>query len=237
MAGVLLGSKRQRRERTSMRRQRPKAMPKARLSKAIQTAATGVAFKRTFQMPAWVFGTATTNDFWRRFTPRFSDMPNHAEYGNLFDEYKMTGIKITFYPRQLNLNQPTNGTGAGTVNNQMYITIADASKEYELTPTGTYNQNTYNSMLEELGSKTKTIPFDKPISLYFKPQVFEEVGGVTGVGYKQSPSPWLQISSSLQPHHHGMHAFIHDYNFGNLNSAGFGTDVQYTFYFQCRGQA
>lgn len=205
--------------------------------RAITTATKGVSFKRVFFSTAWAFGTTTTNDFWRRFVPRFSDIPNHLEYANLFDEYKVTGIKVTLHPRFGVVNQPQNSASGTVTNNQMYVTIANANKEYELIPSGSYSSTTYNGMLEELGSKTRTYKFDRPISLYFKPNIFEEIGGASGYGYKHSSCPWLELKSGLNPMLHGMHAFIHDYNFTNLNVSGFGVDVQYTIYFQCRGQA
>lgn len=230
--------KRTRRPAPWARRTRRRTMRRSQPMRAlIVTANKGVSFKRTFFTTAWAFGTAATTDFWRRFTPRLSDMPNHLEFNAVFDEYKMTGIKITLHPRFAATNLPINAASSLVANNQMYITIANASKEYELVPTGTYSSATYNNMLEELGSKTRTYRFDRPISLYFRPQIFEEVGGTTGYGYKHVKAPWLQLGTSLQPQYHGMHAFIHDYNFTNLNTFGFGCDVQYTYYFQCRGQA
>lgn len=222
---------------------RPRTKRYSRPLKAVKrtlqlcTATKGVAFKRTFFVQNWAFGTTATTDFWRRFSPRFSDLPNHLEYANLFDEYKITGIKITFHPRFGATNLPVNAANNTVGNNQFYITIANSSLEYELIPSGTYSSATYNTMLEELGSKTRTIRLDKPVSLYFKPNIFEEIGGTTGYGYKHRPCPWLELKTGLSPQMHGMHAFIHDYNFSNANLQGMGVDIQYTFYFQCRGQA
>lgn len=224
------------RKRKPVRKAR-KYTRKMKMTRRLSPANRGVSFKRTFFVSSWAFGTAATSDFWRRFTPRFSDMPNHLEYNAIFDEYKITGIKVTFHPRFGDTNLPINAASSTVGNNQMYITIANASKEFEWVPAGTYNSTTYNLFLEEVGDKSRTIRFNKPVSLYFKPNIFEEVGGTTGYGYKHTKAPWLQISGSLQPSYHGMHAFIHDYNFTNLNISGFGCDIQYTYYFQCRGQA
>lgn len=212
-------------------------MTKARPARAISTANKGVSFKRSWFSTSWAFGATTTNDFWRRFAPRFSEIPNYLEYANLFDEYKITGIKVTFHPRFGATNLPNNAANNTVGNNQMYITIANGTKEYNLVPTGAYSSTTYNNFLEELGSKARTIKFDKPVSIYFKPHVFEEIGGASGYGYKQTRAGWFETATSLQPTMHGAHAFIHDYNFTNQNITGFGCDIQYTFYFQCRGQA
>lgn len=232
---ALTNLRRRTRRPGTTRRTKRRVMRKPKPMRAlISTATRGVSFKRTWFSSAWVFGATTTNDFWRKFAPRFSDMPNHLEYANLFDEYRVTGIKITFHPRFASV---LNNASSLATNNQMYITVANATKEYNLTPSGTYSSATYNGMLEELGSKAKTIQFNRPVSIYFKPHVFEEIGGATGYGYKQTKAGWFETATSLQPTLHGAHAFIHDYNFGNLNQAGFGVDIQYTFYFQCRGQA
>lgn len=209
-----------------------KVLPK----RTISTATRGVSFKRTFFSTSWAFGTTTTADFWRRFAPRFSDIPNHLEYAVLFDEYRVTGIKVTFHPRIGMVQFPQNATSV-PVSNQFYITIANANNEYEYTPSGSYSSTTYNGMLEELGSRARTYKLDKPVSLFFRPRISEEIGGAGGYGYKQTKAPWLELKTGLNPMLHGMHAFIHDYNFSNLNTQQMGVDIQYTFYFQCRGQA
>lgn len=215
-----------------MRRKRkyvPKKMPRA----IISTANRGVSFKRTFFVSNWAFGVASTSDFWKKLTPRLAECPNSNEYKVLFDEYKVTGIKVTFHPRFGELTVGPSATNPS--NNQFYITLATSTHDHEATPAGTYSSATYNTFLEEFGSRSKTYKFDKPVSWYFKPTIFDEAGSPYGTTHRKCP--WMNIADSDQIRLHGMHAFIHDYNFGNFNAAQLGCDIQYTFYFQCRGQA
>lgn len=207
----------------------PRSMP------LISTANRGVSFKRTFFLASWTLGTTATTDFWKKLTPRFSDMPNAAEFQVLFDEYKMTGIKITFHPRFSSV-QLAPSSGVTVSNNQLYITLANATREHEANPTGTYSSTTYNNFLEEMGGRSRTYMLNKPRSIYFKPTVYDETGTTTGYGFTHRPAPWQQINNSHQTQLHGCHAFLHDYNFNAQNTAGNGVDIQYTFYFQVRGQ-
>lgn len=204
-----------------------------RIARPISNASRGVYFKRTFFSNAWAFDTASTNGFWRRFTPTFSMIPNHLEYASLFDEYKILGVKVTFHPRWTTVNTPVNLATGGTIGNNLFkLTTTTAKRDYGLIPTGTYNSTTYNQFLEELGTTARTRSMTRPVSIYFKPQIHDDQGG----GVNMKPFPWIQMNI-LDVVCHGAQAFLHDYNFTALNNSGFGLDVQYTLYFMCRGAA
>lgn len=220
------------RKRNPLARRKRKAVYKKKRMPLISVANRGVSFKRIFFSTGWAFGTAATSDFWRKITPRFAELPNYLEYQSLFDEFKMTGIKVTFHPR---FGSTFVGLNNATVqNNQMYITLSESTRDHEVVPSGSYSSATYNTFLEEFSSRSRTYKFDKPVSLYFKPTIYDETGTPFGTAHRKCP--WMAIADSTQIRMHGMHAFIHDYNFTNVNAASFGCDIQYTFYFQCRGQ-
>lgn len=203
-----------------------------RIARPISTANRGVSFKRTWFSTAWPFGTATTDGFWRKFNCTLAQCPNYLEYVALFDEYKITGVKVTFHPRNGMVQAPAQGTGLAINNNQFYITTSTSKRDYGLVPSGTYSSSTYNGMLEELGASARTKPLTKPVSIFYKPTIYSDEGG--GVNMKKFP--WIQ-TNIVDVACHGAHAFIHDYNFSNLNAQTMGVDIQYTMYFQCRGQA
>lgn len=197
---------------------------KSVVPRAISPAARGVSFTRSFFKESWAFSPASTAGFWRKITPTLNDIPNAAEYIALFDQYKITRIKITLHPRFGEL-------GAATLNNQFYVTYStDAKRDYTYTPGGTYNSANYNAYLEHMGQGHKTVPLLKPLSFSWKPTIINDVGG----GVNMKTCPWLDTSDSsvLQ---YGCHMFMHDYNFSALNASTFGCDIQYTLYFQCRG--
>lgn len=199
----------------------------------IAPAGRGVSFKRSWFADSWAFNNVTTPGFWRRFVPDFNDIPNHQEYRNLFDQYRVTGVKVTFHPRNLLVQAPAAGTGLGPTNNQVYITYAaNPNEDYQLIPSGLYSSANYNQFLEEMGSHAKTRALTRPISYYYKPRIISDEGG----GVNMKACPWIMCNSAGDPVLYGSHVWLHDYNFGALNSAQFGVDIQYTMYFQCRGQ-
>lgn len=201
-----------------------------RVPRAISNASRGVSFKRSFFVENWGFSPAATSGFWKKLAPSFTDLPNSSEYLVLFDMYKVNGIKVTFHPRNSLVQAPDNQS-AGVYNNQFYITYAaETEHDYSLIPTGTYGASNYNSFLEKMGSKVRTKPMTKPVSLYFKPRVIDDLGG--GINMKRCP--WLNTSMASTILY-GAHVWLHDYAFGALNNQQFGVDIQYTFYFQCKG--
>lgn len=197
--------------------------------KRISTVARGVSFTRTFFKDSWAFSSASTSGFWRKIVPSLSDVPNSAEYIALFDQYKVTRIKITLHPRY---GEVYAAVGSSTnVQNQMYLTYStDAQHDYTYSPGGTYNSANYNSFLEHMGNRSKTVPFKNPVSFSWKPRVIDDMGG----GVNMKVCPWVDTSTSTMLLY-GCHLWMHDYNFGSLNATQFGCDIQYTFYFQCRG--
>lgn len=198
------------------------------IPKRVSTASRGISFSRTFFTEGWTFSSASTVGFWRRYTPLFSELPNVAEYVALFDEYKVTGIKMTFHPRNVGVFAQQSQTTA--LQNQFYITYAIDTEHSGLVPSGFYNAANYNKFLEESGPRAKTRLLNKPVSFFYRPKIRDDVGG----GFNLKACPWMQtnVDDTLL---YGAQIWLHDYNFGALNPAAFGVDVQYTFYFKCRG--
>jgi len=58
-----------------------------------------VLIKRTAWQSNWTLGTATTNDFWRYQTFNLQQIPSYTELTNLWDRYRIAGVKVTFRPR------------------------------------------------------------------------------------------------------------------------------------------
>lgn len=208
------------------RRVRRRMEPKAKLYRGIPSINRGVSFVRTYQAPSWAFDVTTTGGFYRRYLFNMSQIGN--DYAQLFDEYKLNLVKISFFPRYADVS-PTTTTAAPTAN-QMYITLAaDNRSDPSFIPTGTYSQATYNTMLEVSGTKRKIEKFNKPVSMFVKPQFFDTAMG------RMMPANWKSFNSASATQHYSVWAMMHDYAFTGLNSTVFGCDVEFTFYFQCRG--
>lgn len=204
------------------------------LKKYVSSANRGVSFKRTWFSTIWDFNTAAVTGFWQTFRPRFTDIPNSSEYVSLFDQFKVTGVKVTFHPRWLNVNMPANITTSTLGNPQFYMTYLKSMNDFDWIPTGTYTSANYNAFLEEGGSSARTVALNKPVSVFFRPKILEDAGTL---GVKMTTPPWMSLNHGANTQFHGIHAFLHDYNFAGADAAGFGLDIQYTLYFQCKGQS
>lgn len=193
-----------------------------------------VSFKRTVILsPGWTWNTTTVAGFYRRITPALNLLPNFNEYQALFDEYRMNAIKITFHPR---FQGTQSDTFAGAPSqNQFYMTTSiDKRSDPQFVPSGLYSSTTYNQMLE-YQDKVKTFQCSKPFSVFIKKPTIQATVS-TGNTKMKNPG-WLSILDAGDMNWNSLWCFFHDYNFLGNNNASFGVDIQYTFYFQCRGYA
>lgn len=175
-------------------------------------------FKRTFleehtiQNAAWnpIEFDSRDNDY------RLSDLPNHTEFTNLYDEYKICGIKHKFI-----FEKNSSEAGSSTTNIlPTLITVNDYNTASPLADENTALQ--YHSC--------KMSRLDKVRSRYFKP-----TSDVTAVSSAQTASvkrQWINTAFPDYPHH-GMLAAV--------TTSGTGTDtlgilkVYTTYYVACRG--
>lgn len=179
--------------------------------------------RMTFQT-TWQFSTASTTGFWQYYTFTPNSMSNFAEFQNVFDEYKINAVKYTFRPRYDNVSAADNTAG----NPQAYLhTCIDPSST--LVPSGTYSSTTLNTFLENDRIKTRTL--NKPVSVYFKPRVTDQVqgGGTSARAIKPS---WIKTSESTVVFR-GFHAFI-ETNALTLTATNVSLDVFITFYVSFR---
>lgn len=222
--------KRKRTSRRSSRRVKRKMMRK--VPRAISSSDRGVSFKRTFFGGSWAWNPAATSGFWRRITPALSLLPNFSEYSALFDEFKITGIKIVLHPRVTDA-VASQAVNSGVFYNQLYVTTAvDTNSDPAFLPTGTYSAATYNDFLEK-SARPKSRAVKGPISIFCRPKIAR-----TDTSMTQMVTPgWLPFISAGSEPFYTTQVFIHDYTFGGLNAIGYGFDLQYTYYFKCRGSA
>lgn len=192
-----------------------------------------VSFQRTTWIATWDWNTTTTLGYYRAIVPNFSQIQNYAEYSQLFNLYKITGVKVTLLPRYGEVVAPSSSTAAQTsYNNQFYLTWGQ-QKGASLTPTGLYNSTTYNAMTENVVG-LRTVKLDGPKSYFFRPNISMSLGS-TGAEIVPSSKQWLSTTDGVDVPHIGILAFIHDANFAALEQPGFSVDLQYTFYFKCKG--
>lgn len=188
-----------------------------------------VFIKRTFRALTWTPDVATTSGFWRNSGYTLNVMPSSTDVTSLFDQYKINGVKITFRPRYDSFagNDTTDTTLPG-ITNQGGCDVHCIVDPYNMTaPSGTYTNANLNMFLEN--GRVRTYSGNKPFSVFVKPTVDHELGGITSSQRKRT---WV---STTQPGitHYGAQFFIADP--GLTGNFGQSWDVYFTYYLACRG--
>lgn len=117
-----------------------------------------------------------------------SDLPNYTEFTNLFDQYKINAIKLTFIPRFTGADINPLGTALAVPRIWSVIDYDDAS-------TLTDQNDAYQYQ------NCKTHMMHKPFSIYLKPKVAAEVYQstiATGYGAKRM---YIDCSVPSVPHY------------------------------------
>jgi len=169
-------------------------------------------FKRRGTATA-VTGDGITNAKFIGLNFTLSSMINAAEFSALFDQYKLTGIKLNFY---LSRN-PANSTSVNGIRPRLYI-VTD------------YDTSTAPSSFDELReySNSKVWNFDsaKPFSYFVRPKVLNEVYR-SGVSTGTAPvrPPWIS-TQHLDLQHFGVRMGIE-----NIQDVDYTIVIEPTFYF------
>lgn len=194
--------------------------------RTLRAAIRPLHIKRTYYNGSWTWGNAATSDFWRYYAFTTAQINNFAEIANVFDEYRINGIKVTFRPRY---DSVTNPSAAGTLTQPQayaHILVDPAST---LLPSGTYGSTSLNTFLENQGVRTKTL--NRPFSVYFKPKVQDQLlGGGTAT---RVVKPTYLKTTETGVDHRGFHIYLQQNAFatGNTNIV---LDVFFTFYLSLR---
>lgn len=218
--------KRRRVTRKTRRRTRRKMVAPVRMSRV-----PILRVKRTFYQGAWVFGTASTGEFWRYNTYTFGALPSVSEFTNMFDEYKLSAIKVTFRPRydSVSINSVVDGTSQPNITQPQAYAHVIVDPASTTLPSGIYNNGTLNTFLENGGIKTYTL--NRPFSVYFRPKVRTSANGGSSASVVQS-SPWLRTSDTGVVHN-GFHMFLQQNDF-SIGANYIRLDTFVTYYFQVK---
>lgn len=213
----------------AMRRWRPRKKARILRRPTWKRQVGVVNVKRTFNYGYWQPSTTATTDFWKYFTFRFYELPTYTEFTNVFDRYKLNGIKVTFRPRFNGFTgDNTTDTTLPGVTNQAGANLHIINDPYSITaPSGTYTRTNMNLFLEQ--GNVRSYNGNKVINVFFKPTTYETVDGVA-TGRLKRPG-W--ISSAANPLFYGFHAFAQDFNM--TGSFGQSWDIFVTFYMQFTG--
>lgn len=220
------------RRRTFYKRRRSykkRTMNISRPKMGLRSGSKVMFLKRTFRALTWTPDTASTAGFWRNPGYTLNTMPSATDVTNLFDQYKINGVKVTFRPRYDNFagNDTTDTTAPGVTNQGTCDVHCIVDPYCQLTPSGTYTNTNLNVFLEN--GKVRTFSGTKPFSIFVKPTVDLDIAGITGARRGRSWVSTLQGGIT----HYGAQFFVADPGLtGNFNQAW---DVYFTYYIACRG--
>ena len=225
---AILGKRRRSTRRPAMRKRR--AMSKRTMVPRTLNETGLVSIKRKWWVANWVPSAVTTNDFYRNFNFTLANVPNFAEFQNLFEFYKITSWVIELVPRYDGFlgNDTTDTTLPGITNQGATRVHVNVDPLDSGTPSGTYTSATLNAMLES--GSTKTYNGNKKVRIYIKgPAATDTIGGSTGARVR---SRWI-LTSAAAVSHWGAKVFMQDINF--TGTFGQAYDIFYTVYAQFKG--
>lgn len=178
----------------------------------------GMTLKRRFFLQSWAFSGAAVNDFWRYYGFNLNQLPNVTDFTNLFDEYRINGIRLSFYPRYSDYQAGT--TAAPQPSRIDMVQVIDPMTT--ITVAGSFGSTVLNGLMEDSNARIRDL--SRPRHIYFKPKVLVANG-------QWRFSPWLR-SDQVSADHRGVHVFLKDANF--VGATGPIIDVFVTFYFSLR---
>lgn len=152
-------------------------------------------------------------------------LPNYTEFTNLYDLYKINGIKLTFVP---SASEYINSTTSGTANQngfQRFASVLDFDDTS--TPVNENELLQYSSLKQTPGWATH--------SRYFKPRVNTVVEGIVGATLASSSTApkWISTANP-EVEHLGVKIFVPPPIAGSSVSAAITYTVYATYYVSCR---
>lgn len=182
------------------------------------------SFKRSVLKATNISTNTTSGALLVAYNFQLADLPNSAEFTALYDQYKITGIKLDFIWRSTNISQvETQNTQQQGAPYMYYVIDQDDNTA------GTVNE------LREY-SKAKRFIFDtgrRTCSVYFKPCVLSEMYlTALTTGYSPGWNRWIDCAAPTMPYY-GFKAAVQQPLNGITGVASY-FDVECTYYFMMR---
>lgn len=214
--------------RTMTRRRVARKMkPRRKMAVRRKLARQVHAFKRTAYLGTSTAsmsagGTATPIATAHSFS--LNQIPNVSEFANLFDQYKITGAKLTYTPT----------ASEGIINPAVSASAPlGYSRVHSVIDYDDSTAPTSENQLLEYGSHKSTPPFKTHVR-YLKPKVLHEIyRSAIASSYAPKSSTYLDMSNADVPHY-GVKVWISAPNtfYGTDNTISY--KVYLTLYFTCK---
>lgn len=175
------------------------------------------SFKRTVAYTI----SLVDSDVFTGYMFRLNDLPNYTEFVALYDQFKITGVKLKFIYTKNSADSQASNTQF--LPNMAYITdVNDATGPLSLTE------------MEQYGSfKIKRL--DQPVSVFIRPKVAVDVYQSTWTGYATTDKqPWVATASSATEWYGFKNAMLGGMH-GGTGTNTLGKLLLFeTFYIKCR---
>lgn len=146
---------------------------------------------------------------------KFSSLINSSEFGNLYDQYKIKWVKLQIWLRV----DPSAQTASAAVYPKLYW-----YRDQDDTTLVSQNE-----MRERSNTKIAVLRPDRPITIWIKPNVLNQV--YRGVGTVSYVPVWNQFLDMTNQDvvHYGI-----KYNIDNFTNTNYYIDGEQTYYFDCK---
>ena len=186
-------------------------------------------FKETCELTQWSCAAGSTQFGIQTF--KLNDLFNAGQFKNLFDLYKITGVKLTIIPRfnQASVGEASNGP---VVNSLPMLYIAPNRSPWSTAPTSVQD------ILNDDG--IKIVPLDRKYSFYLSspsPRLLDGAANGVPVQLDKKTKPWLTTGGNSQDvDQSGVEYYSHRWAISNIGSSGIYTDVYATYYLTFKEQ-
>lgn len=145
-------------------------------------------------------------------------IPNYTEFTNLYDCYRILGVKVNFIPRHIDTNTPTFAAGNGSALLWYAVDTNDGAVPGTITSLAEYGTSKCRYMY-------------KPFSIFLSPKSVNPVyeTGVTNA-YEARSKRWIDTNDPDVPHY-GIKIGIPA---STAATGFFKMDVTLTYYIQCK---
>jgi len=158
---------------------------------------------------------ANTGDTVYAYNFQLADVPNYSDYTNLFDQYRLLQVVVTFTPY---INSVAAGSGISPGIIGTWIDYNDASLPSNLQQGQQYETFQRNACFEPF---TRVLNPQSSVALY---------GGATVNSYGTRYAQWID-SASPSVQHYGLKYCIHNATFANSTNV-YEIEVNYVFQFR-----
>lgn len=139
--------------------------------------------------------TAGATDSGTSLSFSLSQVDDYTEFGNLFDQYRLTRVELTFSW------VPFSGTTAATQYPTMYITADFDGSSTPATITEVQSRGSTKQFNFDTVNRTKMVTIDRPCTLSL---------ASTGTAGMVRRSPWIDVAVATEPHY-GIVAWFKNY--------------------------